>query len=142
MPIVEDTMTMEEAELIAKAAPGGKYLVEITGVKVNEEGGVDLISESGNGMYCFYFKIVAGPYVQGELPEGGPHNGKLVKPFYVVFGSGNLAAFKRTFSEGLDERGKPNKDLIVGLQADALLGIETYGGEEGNKIVRFFPKNK
>lgn len=143
MPIVNDEMSMEEAELIAKAAPKGKYLIEISKVFTTETGEVVFEKEeTGNKMYRFGMKIVEGPYKDGvNQDEKGVNKDKQIKPYNAVFGMGFLAAFKRAFPDSQTEDGKTNTDLVVGLQAFADLKISNFEGAEGNEIAKLYPKN-
>jgi len=142
MPVYDDNMTMEEAELIAKPAPKGKYEVEINKVFVAEDGSCVIESEKGNQMYRFGMKIVSGPYKDGvNLDEKGTNTNKLVKAYNAVFGTGFLAAFKRAFPDSQTEDGKTNTDLAIGLRAFAELKITVYEGVESNEIAKLYPKN-
>lgn len=51
MPIVNDGMTREEADLIAKPAPKGKYEIEINKVFTDEGG--EAVFESDKETRCF-----------------------------------------------------------------------------------------
>jgi hypothetical protein len=143
MPIVEDGMTPEQAEKIAKPAPKGKYVIEITGFIVMKDGGIVHTNDTtGNKMYKVKTKIVNGPYDKdGSLPEVCDHADKNVKTYNAVWGTGLLANFKRAFPEGLTETGGVISDLMLGMTCDADLKVTSYEGQESNEIARLYPKN-
>jgi len=142
MPIVNDGMTREEADQIAKPAPKGKYLIEINKVFADEKGDVEFESDKGNKMLRFGFKIVSGPYKDGvNLDEKNTNANKLVKAYNAVYGTGFMASFKRAFPDCLTETGAVNTDLAMGLQQYADLKVTTYEGVDSNEINKLYPKN-
>ena len=137
MPIVDDGMSQEQAELLASPAPKGKYQIEITGFVVGENGDMVSESEKGNKMLKVRQKIVGDK-------DGNPseHAGKFIKIYNAVFGTGFMAGFKRAFPGGLTETGAINTDLMIGQKAFADLKISSYEGVESNEIAKLYPANK
>jgi hypothetical protein len=142
--IVEDGMTQEQAEQIAKPAPKGKYEVEITGFFVGPDGSPVIENEtSGNRMLRLKLKVASGPYKDGINQDETlkANEGKLIKAYNAVYGTGFMAAFKRAFPDCLTETGAVNTDLAVGQRAFAELKVTTYEGVESNEISKLYPKN-
>ena len=111
MPIVDDGMTEQEAELLTKPAPKGDYIIELTGLlKVEGDTNPETMfvhtkEETGNRMYKVSSKIVSSaPDKDGNVET--VHANKPVKTYNAVWGTGLLASFKRGFPECLTEDGK------------------------------------
>jgi len=132
MPLVDDGMTMEEAELLSTPAPKAKYEVEITGFKTSEDGDPIVLAEkSGNKMLVVNMKIATE----------GPQKGKPLKPYNAIFGTGFMANFKRAFPAACSS-GPVDTDIAVGMRTFADVKITSYEGNDRNEIAKLYPPAK
>jgi hypothetical protein len=129
MPIIDDGMTLEQAEEMLKAAPDATYKVVLTGFQPAEDGGPERTFQSGNTGYTVNFKITG----EGtELTEGSQY-GKLIKPFNAVKGTGLMAMFKAAFPKACVGTGF-NTDVAVGMECLATTKKKEYNGVEQAEV--------
>lgn len=132
--IVETEQTLEQAEKMLVPAPAGRYLLELTGFKVGEDGTPDITFESGNKGMTGNLRIIG----EGPTLEAGENFGKTVKPYNAVKGTGLMAQFKAAFPKANMGTGF-DTDTAIGMRCLADVKVTTFEGMPRNEVKRLYP---